>query len=96
VLIDLQTGLRKQELLSLRRQNVDFGRDVISRYEIRAENELNQAALHACYRRRHSPCDAFTNTNSSGNGKVVQLQNWTDTKVPTLNGNGQHALPVSA
>jgi hypothetical protein len=31
-----------------------------------------------------------------GNGKVVQLQNWTDTKVPTLNGNGQHALPVNA
>jgi len=31
-----------------------------------------------------------------GNGKVVQLQNWTDTKVPTLNGNGQRALPVSA
>jgi hypothetical protein len=31
-----------------------------------------------------------------GNRKVVQLQNWTDTKVPTLNGNGQHALPVSA
>ncbi len=31
-----------------------------------------------------------------GNGKVVQFQNWTDTKVPTLNGNGQHALPVSA
>ena len=31
-----------------------------------------------------------------GNGKVLQLQNWTDTKVPTLNGNGQHALPVSA
>jgi hypothetical protein len=30
------------------------------------------------------------------NGKVVQLQNWTDTKVPTLDGNGQHALPVSA
>ncbi len=29
-------------------------------------------------------------------GKVVQLQNWTDTKVPTLDGNGQHALPVSA
>ena len=31
-----------------------------------------------------------------GNGKVLQLQNWTDTKVPTVNGNGQHALPVSA
>ena len=31
-----------------------------------------------------------------GNGKVVQLENWTVTKVPTLNGNGQHALPVSA
>ena len=31
-----------------------------------------------------------------GNGKVVQLQNWTDTKVPTSIGNGQHALPVSA
>jgi len=31
-----------------------------------------------------------------GNGKVVQLENWTDTKVPTLNGNGQHALPVTA
>ena len=31
-----------------------------------------------------------------GNGKVLQLQNWTDTKVPTSNGNGQHALPVSA
>ena len=31
-----------------------------------------------------------------GNGKVLQLQNSTDTKVPTLNGNGQHALPVSA
>jgi integrase len=29
VLIDLQTGLRKQELLSLRWQNVDFERDVI-------------------------------------------------------------------
>ena len=29
-------------------------------------------------------------------GKVVQLQNWTDTKVPTLDGNGQLALPVSA
>ena len=28
-------------------------------------------------------------------GKVVQLQNWTDTKVPTLDGNGQPALPVS-
>ena len=32
----------------------------------------------------------------AGNGKVVRLQNWTDTKVPTVNGNGQHALPVSA
>jgi hypothetical protein len=31
-----------------------------------------------------------------GNGKVMQLQNLTDTKVPTSNGNGQHALPVSA
>ena len=31
-----------------------------------------------------------------GNGKVLQLQNWTDTKVPTSNGNGQQALPVSA
>ena len=31
-----------------------------------------------------------------GNGKVVQLENWTVTKVPTVNGNGQHALPVSA
>ena len=31
----------------------------------------------------------------AGNGKVVQLENWTDTKVPTVNGNGQHALPVS-
>jgi hypothetical protein len=31
-----------------------------------------------------------------GNGKVLQLENWTDTKVPTSNGNGQHALPVSA
>lgn len=29
VLIDLQTGLREQKLLSLRRQNVDFERDVI-------------------------------------------------------------------
>ena len=37
----------------------------------------------------------LTNTGV-GNGKVVQLQNWTDTKVPTLNGNGQQALPVSA
>src|SRR5829696_10306998 len=54
-------------------------------------------ALHARYRRRHSPCDAVTNTNGSGEGgKVVQLQNWTDTKVPTLDGNGQPALPVSA
>ena len=32
----------------------------------------------------------------NGNGKVLQLENWTDTKVTTLNGNGQHALPVSA
>ena len=31
-----------------------------------------------------------------GNGKVLQLENWTDTKVPISNGNGQHALPVSA
>ena len=31
-----------------------------------------------------------------GNGKVLQLENWTDTKVPTLDGNGQPALPVSA
>jgi len=29
VLIDLQTGLRKQELLRLRWQNVDFERDVM-------------------------------------------------------------------
>jgi hypothetical protein len=31
-----------------------------------------------------------------GNGKVLQLQNWTDIKVTTSKGNGQHALPVSA
>lgn len=31
-----------------------------------------------------------------GNGKVWQLQNWIDTKVPTINGSGQYALPVSA
>ncbi len=31
-----------------------------------------------------------------GNGKVVQLENSTVTKVPTVNGNGQHTLPVSA
>ena len=29
-----------------------------------------------------------------GNGNGFPIQNWTDTKVPTLNGNGQHALPV--
>jgi len=28
-----------------------------------------------------------------GKGKVVQLQNWTDTKVPTLNGKGSMRCP---
>ena len=38
----------------------------------------------------------LTQTGVGKGGKVVQLQNWTDTKVATSNGNGQHALPVNA
>jgi len=185
VLIDLQTGLRKQELLSLRWQNVDFERDVIHVMNSRRErtksgrsrsvpltsiareellalhkesgwseyvfvnsktfkpltdvkkaftSALRKAGIedfhfhdlrHTCATRlgdrgasafeiaqimgwsdirmamryTHATGDGIRRAmqllTGAGNGKVVQLQNWTDTKVPTLNGNGQHALPVS-
>lgn len=188
VLIDLQTGLRKRELLSLRWQNVDFERDVIQVMNSRRErtksgrsrsvpltsiareellalhkesgwseyvfvnsktfkpltdvkkaftSALSKAGIedfhfhdlrHTCATRlgdrgasafeiaqimgwsdirmamryTHATCDGIRRAmhlltqTGVGNGKVVQLQNWTDTKVPTLNGNGQHELPVSA
>lgn len=95
MVIDLQTGLRKQELLSLRWQNVDFGRDVIHVMNSRRERTKSVRATHATGDGIRRAMQLLTQTGV-GNGKVVQLQNWTDTKVPTLNGNGQHALPVSA
>jgi len=45
----------------------DRGASAFEIAQIMGWSDIRMAdALHARYRRRHSPCDAFTNTNGSG------------------------------